>query len=77
MRECWDWDAGGRPTFREIHFNMENMFQVQTVEVDFSLLIVLIIIEGIKINFVLFVQELSKHLNDRAVLVFPCYLFYS
>ena len=28
MRECWQWEAGRRPTFREMKYDMENMFQV-------------------------------------------------
>ncbi|XP_023348268.1 tyrosine-protein kinase Abl isoform X2 [Eurytemora carolleeae] len=31
MRDCWDWDAGRRPTFQEIHFDMENMFQESSI----------------------------------------------
>ncbi len=28
MRDCWQWEATRRPTFQEIHYEMENMFQV-------------------------------------------------
>ena len=28
MRECWHWDDAKRPTFRQTHHDMENMFQV-------------------------------------------------
>ena len=28
MRECWQWEAARRPTFREMKYDMENMFQV-------------------------------------------------
>ena len=28
MRECWHWEATNRPTFRQMHHDMENMFQV-------------------------------------------------
>lgn len=28
MRECWHWDDGRRPSFRQIHHDMEHMFQV-------------------------------------------------
>ena len=28
MRECWQWEASRRPTFREMKYDMENMFQV-------------------------------------------------
>ncbi|QQP35086.1 Tyrosineprotein kinase Abllike, partial [Caligus rogercresseyi] len=27
MRQCWNWTPADRPTFLEIHYNMENMFQ--------------------------------------------------
>ena len=29
MRECWHWEAANRPTFRQMHHDMENMFQVR------------------------------------------------
>lgn len=28
MRECWQWEATKRPSFRQMHYDMENMFQV-------------------------------------------------
>ena len=28
MRECWKWEPERRPTFRQMHYDMENMFQV-------------------------------------------------
>ena len=31
MRECWQWEAGRRPTFREMKYDMENMFQVAII----------------------------------------------
>jgi hypothetical protein len=30
MRDCWQWEASRRPTFQQIHYEMENMFQVAT-----------------------------------------------
>merc|ERR1719454_1840880 len=34
MRECWQWEAGRRPTFREMKYDMENMFQVMSGVTD-------------------------------------------
>ena len=30
MRECWHWEDGRRPAFRQIHHDMEHMFQVSS-----------------------------------------------
>ena len=31
MRQCWNWEPGVRPTFLEIHYAMENMFQESSI----------------------------------------------
>jgi len=31
MRECWQWEATKRPTFRQMHYDMENMFQESSI----------------------------------------------
>ncbi|CAB4069722.1 ABL1 [Lepeophtheirus salmonis] len=31
MRQCWNWTPVDRPTFLEIHYNMENMFQESSI----------------------------------------------
>lgn len=31
MRQCWQWNAGERPTFQEIHHALENMFQESSI----------------------------------------------
>lgn len=31
MRQCWQWVPGERPTFREIHHALENMFQESNI----------------------------------------------
>merc|ERR1719410_1589007 len=31
MRECWHWEDGRRPAFRQIHHDMENMFQESSI----------------------------------------------
>lgn len=28
MRKCWQWNATDRPTFKNIHHDLEHMFQV-------------------------------------------------
>ena len=29
MKECWQWEDIRRPSFRQMHADMENMFQVR------------------------------------------------
>ncbi|XP_053994056.1 tyrosine-protein kinase Abl isoform X4 [Hylaeus volcanicus] len=31
MRQCWQWSAADRPTFKEIHHSLENMFQESSI----------------------------------------------
>jgi len=31
MRECWQWDPTKRPSFRQMHYDMENMFQESSI----------------------------------------------
>jgi len=31
MRQCWQWLAAERPTFKEIHHSLENMFQESSI----------------------------------------------
>ncbi|XP_043794035.1 tyrosine-protein kinase Abl isoform X6 [Apis laboriosa] len=31
MRQCWQWSAVDRPTFKEIHHSLENMFQESSI----------------------------------------------
>ncbi|XP_018352418.1 PREDICTED: tyrosine-protein kinase Abl isoform X1 [Trachymyrmex septentrionalis] len=31
MRQCWQWSAAERPTFKEIHLSLENMFQESSI----------------------------------------------
>ena len=31
MRQCWSWDAIDRPSFLEIHYALENMFQESSI----------------------------------------------
>ena len=31
MRQCWNWEPGTRPTFLDIHYAMENMFQESSI----------------------------------------------
>lgn len=31
MRQCWQWHANDRPTFKEIHHALENMFQESSI----------------------------------------------
>lgn len=31
MRQCWQWSAMERPTFKEIHHSLENMFQESSI----------------------------------------------
>lgn len=31
MRQCWQWLAADRPTFKEIHHSLENMFQESSI----------------------------------------------
>lgn len=31
MRQCWQWAAADRPTFKEIHHSLENMFQESSI----------------------------------------------
>jgi len=31
MRECWNWEPANRPSFLEIHYAMENMFQESSI----------------------------------------------
>lgn len=31
MRHCWNWEPVERPTFYEIHYDMENMFQESSI----------------------------------------------
>ena len=31
MRECWKWEPDRRPTFRQMHHEMENMFQESSI----------------------------------------------
>ena len=31
MRQCWSWDATDRPSFLEIHYGLENMFQESSI----------------------------------------------
>ncbi|KAL0099893.1 hypothetical protein PUN28_019967 [Cardiocondyla obscurior] len=31
MRQCWQWSASDRPTFKEIHHSLENMFQESSI----------------------------------------------
>lgn len=31
MRQCWQWSAAERPTFKEIHHSLENMFQESSI----------------------------------------------
>ncbi len=31
MRECWNWEPASRPSFEEIHYAMENMFQESSI----------------------------------------------
>ncbi|XP_033221945.1 tyrosine-protein kinase Abl isoform X2 [Belonocnema kinseyi] len=31
MRQCWQWSATERPTFKEIHHSLENMFQESSI----------------------------------------------
>ena len=31
MRHCWNWEPAERPTFYEIHYDMENMFQESSI----------------------------------------------
>lgn len=31
MRQCWHWHANDRPTFKEIHHALENMFQESSI----------------------------------------------
>ncbi|XP_015586184.1 tyrosine-protein kinase Abl isoform X2 [Cephus cinctus] len=31
MRQCWQWSASERPTFKEIHHSLENMFQESSI----------------------------------------------
>ncbi|XP_019864822.1 tyrosine-protein kinase Abl isoform X2 [Aethina tumida] len=31
MRQCWQWHANDRPTFKEIHHSLENMFQESSI----------------------------------------------
>ncbi|XP_050311606.1 tyrosine-protein kinase Abl isoform X2 [Anthonomus grandis grandis] len=40
MRQCWQWHANDRPTFKEIHHALENMFQESSIteEVEKQLL---------------------------------------
>lgn len=38
MRGCWQWAAGDRPSFREIHHALEHMFQDNSItEGDLSI----------------------------------------
>ncbi|CAH0548166.1 unnamed protein product [Brassicogethes aeneus] len=41
MRQCWQWHANERPTFKEIHHSLENMFQESSIteEVEKQLLV--------------------------------------
>lgn len=32
MRQCWQWNAQDRPTFKNIHHALEHMFQVCEIE---------------------------------------------
>lgn len=36
MRQCWQWSAMDRPTFKEIHHSLENMFQESSITEGFS-----------------------------------------
>merc|ERR1719369_1325463 len=31
MRECWRWEPDRRPDFRQMHYDMENMFQESSI----------------------------------------------
>lgn len=31
MRQCWKWSASERPSFKEIHHSLENMFQESSI----------------------------------------------
>lgn len=31
MRQCWNWEPTVRPTFLDIHYAMENMFQESSI----------------------------------------------
>ena len=36
MSECWEWDAARRPSFQEIHLEMENLFKIFQVQKIFK-----------------------------------------
>lgn len=48
MRQCWQWHAHERPTFKEIHHALENMFQESSItegnEGDFSVSLFLLMV---------------------------------
>ena len=31
MKQCWNWEAATRPSFLDIHYAMENMFQESSI----------------------------------------------
>ena len=45
MRECWQWEASRRPTFREMKYDMENMFQVTVDKMGMMIMMMNLTIE--------------------------------
>ena len=64
MRQCWNWESAERPTFYEIHYDMENMFQESSItEGEFVKEII-----GAKLSKTLFPNfaEVERQLNRGA-----------
>ena len=64
MRQCWNWESAERPTFYEIHYDMENMFQESSItEGEFVKEII-----GAKLSKTLFnnFAEVERQLNRGA-----------
>ena len=45
MRECWQWEASRRPTFREMKYDMENMFQVTVDKMGMMMMMLNLMVE--------------------------------
>lgn len=66
MRQCWQWHANDRPTFKEIHHALENMFQESSITEGWLDLHRRVF--DLKINFLFFwggVVEVEKQLQGN------------